>query len=201
MRITDACSRGSIVVAGLGGRAAVCLRGARRRLHRECSRLCGTGSCERGAAIRGTGSRIRSAGLRSTGLRSTGLWGTWLRSVGSRVPSSCILWGPWISLLRTTSLYRAGAGLSIRLCGRICTEAPRLHTVQRWPSLRRESRLWSMGILQLRRRSATAEATRENLGRTRRIRPLAGGADRGRQVIPLAMGARSRTRCGCPRHR
>lgn len=176
MRITDICSRGSIVVAGLGGRAAVGLRGTRRGLHRECSRLCSTGSWKRRAALRGAGSRIRSAGL-----RSTRVWGTWLRSTGTRLQSSRILWSPWLGLLRTTSLYRAGAGLSTRLCGRICTEASRIHSLHRWQSLRRESRLWPMGILQLSRSPAMAEATRENLRRTRRIRPSAGA----RRLRPL----------------
>ena len=153
IRSTDACGRGPVFVARFGGRAAIRLRGARRSLHRGCAGLCGAGRWSSRAALRGTGSRIRS-----TGLWGTGLWGTGLRCAGARLPSSRNLWSPRISLLPTTDLYRAGAGLFIRLCGRICTEAARRHSLHRRPSLRRESGLWSMGILQLKCRAATPTA-------------------------------------------
>src|SRR5258708_12686864 len=46
IRTTDVCSRGSIVVAGFGGRSAVCLRVAPPALPPQPSPLFGTRSCE-----------------------------------------------------------------------------------------------------------------------------------------------------------
>jgi hypothetical protein len=160
MRTTHICGSGSIVVAGFGGRTAICLRGTRRSLYRECSGLCRTGTRKRRAALCGTGCFIRRAGLRGawTGVRSprlrrtaarvcTGLWGP-----GACLRSFCILWVRRTDARRTASVCRAGARLPIRLCGRIRAEATCRHPLQRWRSLHRQSRLRSVGILQLRQR-------------------------------------------------
>jgi hypothetical protein len=128
-----------MVVTDFGGRAAVCLRGAWRSLYRVCPGLCGAGSWKRRPALCGAWSFIRSAGIRWPGIRAT----------RARLQSSCVLWSPWTGIRPTASLYRARAGLPIRLCGRICTEAARRDTLQRRWSLRRQSRLWPVGILQL----------------------------------------------------
>ena len=176
-------SRGSIVVAGFGRRTAICLRGAWRSLYRECTGLCGTRSRDRRAALCGTGCFIRRAGLWGTrlrgtwtGVRSTRLRGTWtgirstrLRRTGAHLRSaglwatgaclrgSCLLWVRQIGARRTASLCRAGARLPISLCGRIRAKATCGHPLQRWWSLYRQSRLRSVGILQLRQRRARAK--------------------------------------------
>jgi hypothetical protein len=155
-----------MVVTSFGGRAAVCLRGAWGRLYCVRSRLCGARSWKRSAALCGARACVRSTGIRWAGIRAT----------RARLQSSYILWGPWTGIRPTASLYRKGSSLPIRLCGRECTEAARRYTLQPWWSLRRESRLWPVGTLQLRHRSTTEEWTahsREPSGAYQGHHPLA----------------------------
>jgi hypothetical protein len=151
---TDVGGRGSIVVSGFGRRTAICLRGARRRLYRECSSLCGTGSRIRDARLRGTGLWGSGSNVRTNGFCRTGacIWSTGLCAPGTRLHGSCVLRGCRANTRRTTSLRRARPSLPIRLCGRIRAEATRRGTLSRRRSLHRQSRLRSVGILQLRRR-------------------------------------------------
>jgi hypothetical protein len=160
IRNTDVCGRGPIVVADFGGRTAICLRCARGRLYRERSRLCGPWSRNRRAAVCGTRGCVWGTGLRAveprlrrtricrtgTSLRSAGLWAT-----GARLQGSCLLWGR-----RTSVRGTAGARLPIRLCGGLCTKTTRRHPLQRRRSLCRQSRLRSVGILQLRQAAPSA---------------------------------------------
>jgi hypothetical protein len=175
IRIIYICGSGSIVVADFGGRTGICLRGARRSLYRQCSGLCAAGTRKRRAALCGTGCFIRRAGLWGIRLRGTRLRGTWtgvrsprLRRTAARVctglwgtgaclRSSRLLWVRRTGARRTASLCRARTRLPIRLCGRIRAEATCRHPLQWWRSLHRQSRLRSVGILQLRHRQASAK--------------------------------------------
>jgi hypothetical protein len=153
-----------MVITSFGGRAAVCLRGARGRLYRVRSRLCGAWSRKRRSALCGGWSCIRSTGIRWAwirwaGIRWTGIWWTGIRATRARLQSFCVPRSPWTGIRPTASLYRAGAGLLVRLCGRECTEAARRYTLQPWWSLHRQSRLWPVGTLQLRHHSTTEERT------------------------------------------
>jgi hypothetical protein len=152
-----------MVVTSFGGRAAVCLRGAWRSLYRVCPGLCGAGSWKRRPALCGAWSCVRSTRIRWTGIRAT----------RAGLQSSCILWDPSTGLRPTVSLCRARTSLPIRLCGRICTEAARRDTLQRWWSVRRQSRLWSVGVLQLRHRSA-AEKDGSNRSRPNPVKAYSG---------------------------